>query len=328
MKFRQLSNEKGITLVELLAALSLFAVIIALSSTLIVQLVNNGEKASADVLLKQETNILLSELRNQYYEGESKLCFQNDKIFVSNYEIFSGDDPLMIQDGCISNSTETPLNQEPLSLTLTTSNDSGQQFVVETAWDKKKTYTINQGSGYAEEVVENDNTKCTDEGNTTTCVFEGNTKVSTNDVISNDSTITIENGSAIFTNEITIGQDVNVKIKSENVTFGRDIILDHKASLIMEVSGDSTFEGNILLIQNNHQITIYGDAVFNGDITIGKNNSIITVKGDATFNGDLTFEGNNAEIRVNGNATCLEENDLGRNRTIRTDQFCSKSDQT
>lgn len=36
--FRRLQNQKGITLVELLAALSLFAVVIAISSTIIVQM--------------------------------------------------------------------------------------------------------------------------------------------------------------------------------------------------------------------------------------------------------------------------------------------------
>ncbi|ASN04998.1 hypothetical protein [Virgibacillus necropolis] len=124
-------------------------------------------------------------------------------------------------------------------------------------------------------------------------------------------------------NEIDIPEKVKITIKSENVTFKKDVTLAHNASLIMKVNGDSTFDGNIQLIKNNHEITINGDALFNGDITIGKNDSVIAVKGDAAFNEDIKFEGNNAKIIVDGYTSCEKEDDLGKDTTINKSINCS-----
>ncbi|ASK62960.1 hypothetical protein CFK37_12815 [Virgibacillus phasianinus] len=315
MVFRKLRNENGITLIELIAAIGLLTIFITISSTLLAQGFHSEDKTSNEITLSQNVNVMLSELHSQYNKGKSTLCFNTfDKDFtIRDYIIHNGDQQLTIIDGCIH-----PTNQEPLSVTLTAIDNAGNDISLRTIWGNKKNYEI-MVTDYNEEIINEDNENCTVRG---TCTFDGNTRIEVDGTIDRDSIIEIKNGDAIFTNEINVGQDVNFVIRSENVTFKKGLVLDHKASLTMQVNGDSTFDGNIILIQNNHQITIYGDAVFNGNITFGQNNSTIIVKGNAMFNGSINFEGNNANIIIKGNGTC-KNNDLGRNITINANKNCS-----
>src|SRR5699024_7453356 len=102
----------GITLVELLAALGLFVIVIALSSTIIIQLINSEEETGDEIDLTQNSNVLISELRNQYFhscmesETESTSCnlqFEyTDNIKIKEFVVNSGE-KMQIEDKIIKN---------------------------------------------------------------------------------------------------------------------------------------------------------------------------------------------------------------------------------
>ncbi|WP_249870866.1 PulJ/GspJ family protein [Oceanobacillus saliphilus] len=143
MKFRQFTNTLGMTLVELLAALSLFAVVIALSSTVIMQMINGENKASDDISLKQETNVLISEMRNDY---EKKLkdtnnnetfniCFQTESATVQ--ELFINGNSTAIENGC---TVEEFGIDDTLNIKLITQNSSNRKFELETSFLRKSSH--------------------------------------------------------------------------------------------------------------------------------------------------------------------------------------------
>ncbi|WP_067727536.1 PulJ/GspJ family protein [Oceanobacillus damuensis] len=137
MKFRQFTNTKGMTLVELLAALSLFAVVIALSSTVIIQMVNGESKTSDDISLKQETNVLISELRNDYEEKLKDansnetfhICLQNESAAL--HDLIINGASTVIENGCTAEEFGTG---DPLNIKLITQNSSGGKLELETSF--------------------------------------------------------------------------------------------------------------------------------------------------------------------------------------------------
>ncbi|MFC4022535.1 type II secretion system protein J [Oceanobacillus longus] len=136
MKFRQFTNDKGMTLVELLAALSLFAVVIALSSTVIIQMVSGENTTSNDISLKRETNTVINELRKKHQEPEdtNPLCITEDKIRYSFSEINNG---TINANGCLE------YTEEPLSFVLTSTKNSGESFEVKTTLENKTAINLN-----------------------------------------------------------------------------------------------------------------------------------------------------------------------------------------
>lgn len=141
MKFRQFENEKGLTLIEVLATMNIFAILIVLSSTLIIQFTDNAEKTSGSISLQQDTNVLMAEVRNQFYEGKSDICFHEYRKLIDKGEsdFVNGDHSLPINNGCIIGVN----SQEPLSIHLSTTNSTNQNFTVDTTLTTKNDYVLN-----------------------------------------------------------------------------------------------------------------------------------------------------------------------------------------
>src|SRR5690625_4752329 len=68
------NSEKGVTLVELLAVLTLLGIISIIVYSVGFQGFIGEKKTSNTLALNQEANLMMSELRTQYYNGDSKLC--------------------------------------------------------------------------------------------------------------------------------------------------------------------------------------------------------------------------------------------------------------
>ncbi|MEC5421931.1 type II secretion system protein [Virgibacillus sp. C22-A2] len=130
MKFQQYSNEKGMTLIELLAALSLFAVVIALSSTVIVQLISSEDKTAENIKTKQHMNVLVNELRYQFYDDNTQpLCITSEEERFSFSEVTNG----VLEGKCI----ELENRDYPLSFKLNSKETS-----IKTTFNKAAQYVL------------------------------------------------------------------------------------------------------------------------------------------------------------------------------------------
>lgn len=141
MKNNQLKSEKGLTLIEVLASLSIFAILIVLSSTLIIQLVSSEGKTSDSISLQQHTNVLVAEIRSQFYDDtNSSICFkESQKMINKNKTVFkNGDNIIPINSGCIDDIDSS----EELSIQLTTNTNTGESFTVETTLTTKEDYVL------------------------------------------------------------------------------------------------------------------------------------------------------------------------------------------
>ncbi|RYG74916.1 prepilin-type N-terminal cleavage/methylation domain-containing protein [Lentibacillus lipolyticus] len=222
MTFRRLKNEKGLTLVELLAALSLLGILIGLSSALVFQLMANEEQISKQISLRQDTNVTINELRHQFEEGNDTLCIQQQGINYAFSEVTNGQ-----VDGTCLTITD---NEKPLSFKLTATNDAGQTFEMKTTWDNKKAYVLN---------IEPDK----GEGNHPTCEFTGTAELESltlkKGFCNNKYDIT---GSLVVRNLALLEENVKLKI-SGSAHFNGDIRLFHKAQIV--TSGSIQVDGQV-----------------------------------------------------------------------------------
>lgn len=248
MKLRQFSTERGMTLVELLAALSLFAVVIALSSTVIFQMVNGEEKTNDNLALKQDTNVLISEFRDQYYKGENKLCFSknNTDLVISEYTIINGEYKSFNANGnCLLNID----NEQSLDLNMTFHSIEGDQKInIKTYWERKNDLNLqitlnneckgNNNPDCNEEDENNDKAKCRYYGS-----FVFNNLTLENGYCSNRYEV---EGSMVIRNHLRIEEDVTFKIFKAATHFQGNIFLSDGAKII--TNGHSSFQvdGEIL----------------------------------------------------------------------------------
>ncbi|WP_042146382.1 type II secretion system protein J [Paucisalibacillus sp. EB02] len=228
MNKSHLSNEKGVTLIELLAAIGLLAVVIVLSSSALTQLIGNKETVSNNNSLNQEVNVALNELRNQYDDGKDLLCITKADIQFTFVDITNGTP----SENCI----EVDPAQDTLSFTLTALLN-GNQKEFKTAFEKKTlSYSMELLSGNKPP------NEFTEEDDISGCIFEENTKfnsyvnISTNGnqnralcdgefhflknaaffgglEVFNHNTITVNENMYVFGNNFTLGNHVRIIIK-------------------------------------------------------------------------------------------------------------------
>ncbi|RKQ29883.1 PulJ/GspJ family protein [Oceanobacillus halophilus] len=135
MKFRQFFNEKGMTLVELLGALGLFTVVIALSSTVIFQILGSEEQSHDKISLTTEANITINELRNQFEKDYEKLCIKDKK-----YEYSFDEDEVTnatVDGNCLEVEPDSSI-----SFKLIASNEDNQRLEIKTSFEKNNSKTL------------------------------------------------------------------------------------------------------------------------------------------------------------------------------------------
>lgn len=165
------------TLVELLAALSLFAVVVVLSSTVIIQLMSSEDNASGQISLNQETNVLVSELRNEYTEKSDEvedadkfnICYQKvNGLDVKQVITFLNDEQQtkQVNNDCIIGLTK----QEVLPIEITTANDAKQSLTVKTTWRNNDEYVIDLKDD------EDEKYEFTEDGKFANCDYYQNTR--------------------------------------------------------------------------------------------------------------------------------------------------------
>ena len=241
MKFRQFKDENGMSLVELLAALSLFAVVIALSSTVIIQMVSGESNAIDDISLNQETNLLINEMRSDYQnklknmnDNETfNICFQNKTIEIN--ELVIDNEPIKIEDGC----TTKQFGQEDNMHVKLTTQISQEKFELETTFSANTQLPI---------TLEIEKSKEEETGSIDKCHY-------TNHTIFHDG-LEIQNASRKPCDEYTFASGVDF--------LGNLYIHNHT---LITVSGN-VYIKNDLTIKPNTKFTVYGDLVVDGKLDI------------------------------------------------------------
>ncbi|MFC3040119.1 prepilin-type N-terminal cleavage/methylation domain-containing protein [Virgibacillus xinjiangensis] len=130
MKYRLFTNDRGVTLVELLAALALLAIGGVLSSALFSQMSTNTQTTAGDISLKQEMNIVIEELEHQYDEDSDQMC-----LFEEGMTLIYGDEG-EITDGCMEVDTNSPATVRLIG------EREGKTFTLETVWNKQTEQTL------------------------------------------------------------------------------------------------------------------------------------------------------------------------------------------
>ncbi|GEL08589.1 prepilin-type N-terminal cleavage/methylation domain-containing protein [Salisediminibacterium halotolerans] len=73
-------NSRGTTLLELLAALTIMTIVIGLIWTIVFQVSTQSETTAYHTQLKQEANIIISELKEKHQAEEAILCYEDGQL--------------------------------------------------------------------------------------------------------------------------------------------------------------------------------------------------------------------------------------------------------
>ncbi|MBE3569591.1 MAG: prepilin-type N-terminal cleavage/methylation domain-containing protein [Bacillales bacterium] len=146
MKRKQWNDQKGVTLIELLAAITLSSIVIAIAFAALFSAINIYKNNMAQARLQQEANIILSNL-NQLSEKQDEMTISlssdsqkltiaaNDHTYTydqNHYEITINSNELQ-PGGSITFQTAAPI---PILLHVQDRNHSNQQVKVETTLER------------------------------------------------------------------------------------------------------------------------------------------------------------------------------------------------
>ncbi|MGJ9457208.1 prepilin-type N-terminal cleavage/methylation domain-containing protein [Oceanobacillus sp. CF4.6] len=248
MKFRQFTNTKGMTLVELLAALSLFALVIALSSTVIIQMVSGESNTSNDISLKQETNLLINEMRTDYQKKIKNtsnnetfnICYQNESIEI--YEIIINNEIVTIESKCTA---EEFGKGENLDIQLITQNNSEELFELDTS------FITNTNDSPIQITIDNEKgEENPDEINWTPvseirCEYENNTTLKSLHFKHNNKNCLKEDNFTIYTvkGDAKFDGTIKLQVKTKLIIYGT-LYLTDKSKIVVN-GGNSHNKGEV-----------------------------------------------------------------------------------
>ncbi|MDQ0300213.1 prepilin-type N-terminal cleavage/methylation domain-containing protein [Salibacterium salarium] len=136
-----LQKESGVTLIELLLTLVISSIVIGIVTNVIVSSINFNEKTQSHVDLRQEANIIITELRQQHQvEEDYSICPE---------ELVSGDrfhaEQLSIQNNeqMITNCEDTINPQYPLEVQFTLGDNENNEFTIDTIIEGEREGDIN-----------------------------------------------------------------------------------------------------------------------------------------------------------------------------------------
>lgn len=320
MNIRQPKNDKGFTLIEIIATIAILTMVIGVLSALIIQLIRTDTKTTEQLSLSQKTNILISELRNQYesenftltYTKDGELTFPNRP---DNYSLQFESLTITNGDQVLTNTPGSTLDVEmdlPLSVSIITKNKDNKTFELETKWDNFEDYplsiTIDPGSSSEE---------CDGLGNLADFKklekLQDKIKV-INPNTPNKETIKYEKEGSL--NKLVTGDVIFSSVKFEkngsvnitingNVFVDNEVIFEENGSVNLTINGNVFLNKNIKLEENSSMnVTINGNAFFNGEVKLEKNPNLnITIRDNALFYKESKFEENNkVKMTIQGNS--------------------------
>src|SRR5699024_1089249 len=142
LPFNFFKHEHGITLVEVLSSIVILAIATVLITGVMGQLFKGETKTSESISLKQDTNVLINQLRHDYYDNDTEtLCFNHIgdgiRVNLAKTKITNGNGTLADDGQCI----EKVDKSSPVHLTLVTEKtdaDSNEQVEINTTFHSAK----------------------------------------------------------------------------------------------------------------------------------------------------------------------------------------------
>ncbi|SHF78944.1 PulJ/GspJ family protein [Ornithinibacillus halophilus] len=272
MIFRQFRQENGMTLVESLATISLFAIVIVLSSTTIFQIMGNEETVSRQVSSTQVANIVLSDLKSQYNDKDSSICIDDAFPSFSIEENSIGE--LSDDKKCITIND----HNSSQALSIKVKSDTGTE--VSSTWEKKRlkiTKNINMLQNETDSDKEDFNDYIEGDDQNLCIIFTEDTKfidyVNTKNGNSKNgcNVITFEKNAA-FMNGLRLHNHINEFIVEDLYIFGDLTIQNHT----------HIYADNLFIIGNIHlgkgSITITENMYVDGNINFHPNSNISITK--------------------------------------------------
>jgi len=139
------NNQKGLTLVEVLAGIVLLSIITTLTTMILIQIFKNDETATEEISLKQNSNIILSSLSEAFNKTDMKdICINTQPGIIinednSNSVVTSGKSNNKLKNGCIMDIDR----EKPLIVKLYIENTAQtDHLVVETTLVKSNQQTV------------------------------------------------------------------------------------------------------------------------------------------------------------------------------------------
>lgn len=130
-----LDNQKGITLVEVLAVLLLLSIILTLSFSIFINVVEQNARSTSHVNVRQEANLVISQIRNKHYTEESEeyaLCLED----VQPSQQFEFDSFSI--DGTPFENCQNKNPHEDLLVSFTLLDEFDNDFTIDTTIEAKK----------------------------------------------------------------------------------------------------------------------------------------------------------------------------------------------
>ncbi|SET45111.1 hypothetical protein SAMN05216389_111153 [Oceanobacillus limi] len=333
MIIRQFKNEKGITLIELLAALSLLSIVIILSGSLLSQIMKGEGSSSSQVSINQKTNVLINELRENYLNRIDNLSSDTFNLCFSGYEdisvikvVINKNQELNIIDNCI----EGIKNQKNLPIRIVTRNNLGQELTVETVFNKMEELTMNINLNNNEdfdskddfESITNDKSGYSPGDTQENCNFIGYTSFTQHQIgpWNSCNNPTVVDGSAWFKNNISFHSTIHF---TSGINFFADNIFNLESNSELTIENNARLEGqstlksnskmtvnNLLILdkftlQSNSQLNTQGGFRVDGPLTVQSNSKMLI--GGHFFSLNNTIFQENSNINIDKNAT-FEDN--------------------
>ncbi|MFC7061635.1 prepilin-type N-terminal cleavage/methylation domain-containing protein [Halobacillus seohaensis] len=323
MRRYRLLNEKGITLVELLAALALLGMITAIAGSLFSQTMNSSSTVEDQINLKQKTNQILSHLREQTKQEPVEICYKNDQViyvngenllgsehvFISQLYIENGQNSLSKSSECLTTTTKSPIN---IDITVDTKGQNSSDYQTSTIIIPRPKSDLvldeNQQQDFFSDSKEFKNLdpihhQPYQKGipSQIKCSFDENTKISEERV--HAPTWGTECAQTTFS--LSVWYPYNLTLNSGGspveLSVQKNLYVDKKTTLIgdatIEVRGDALFENTVTLKGNS---TMSANNLYFKNGGVIQENTSLQSKGSMRIDETLTLMGD-AEISADGN---------------------------
>ncbi|WP_368503325.1 type II secretion system protein J [Alkalihalophilus sp. As8PL] len=249
---KYLSNESGFTLLEVLATLVISSILIGITYGVLTTTVTFNEKSTSHIDLRQEANIIITQLRQKHQEEESEYPLCVEDLLSSGLSFVKID---LINNTNEINSCDEVNPEEALHVNFILSNQS-YRFEIDTVIEGRRTgekIEFPEHEYTFEDFLRDENV-----------LFYGNVFDFTGNglVIGPEATVVMRNGFSSNSGSKTAVQAKNIYIQGE-------VDLKH-ISLGNPTEPLSTIyiDGNIK-VENLNQVDVYGSLKHTGTITGG-----------------------------------------------------------
>lgn len=286
---KYLSSNQGFTLIELLAVLSIATIVFALAYTVLFTVINFNEKNSAETLLEQEANVIVSDIKSRHHgKGTYQLCYDQLLLNVDmTMQLKLNNVVVNDQQPCISE-----LNpEEDLKVELTLYGAANNSFTLDTTIEGRTTELI---------VLQRQSDQ-----SFYSFLRENNVYIFTSEFIFQGNQVNGSNASIVIQGDLlTEHLNGGAFNQTSNLYVDGDVHLDGGSAGIGSAlsPGKIVINGNLSLWSGRREI--FGDIYVNGDFRLKD----AVINGDIFVNGDVelgwtpTLNGN-SKIYYSGSLT-------------------------